>query len=180
MSLARLFEYDSPTRVLGRLVSLWQTAMPQQCKTVLCTSRPLDTRNPCPYLVQNVQLDRADMAQKCHPRGRWTAGIAWLTCCLQWLWHDPGSGNRSSHGRRCLPKSRRCRLRASRDLDLSDEVVRDVLTNLQRGLEDPQPRPGPRCLRCQQNMKDFPQFRDQMTRSFASTTASNSVISSCR
>ena len=49
--------------------------------------------------------------------------------------------------------------------DLSDEVVRDVLTNLQRGIES---HDIDRVLEIfdQQNMKDYAQFRDQMVAFF--------------
>jgi hypothetical protein len=54
---------------------------------------------------------------------------------------------------------------ATQPIDLSDEVVRDVLTNLQRGIE------GHNIDRVmeifdQQNMKDYAQFHDQMVAFF--------------
>jgi hypothetical protein len=50
---------------------------------------------------------------------------------------------------------------ATQTIDLSDEVVRDVLTNLQRGIEA---HDLARILEIfdQQNMKDYSEFRDQM------------------
>ena len=54
---------------------------------------------------------------------------------------------------------------AWQSLDLSDEVVRDVLTNLQRGIETHDLE---RVLEIfdQENMKDYAQFRDQMVAFF--------------
>ena len=41
-------------RVFRRLFALWQTAVPQQCKTILlCTTRPrLGSREICPVCVK--------------------------------------------------------------------------------------------------------------------------------
>jgi hypothetical protein len=54
---------------------------------------------------------------------------------------------------------------AAQALDLSDEVVRDVLTNLQQGIAD---HDLDRVLEIfdQQNMKDYAQFHDQMVAFF--------------
>src|ERR1017187_5397909 len=56
-------------------------------------------------------------------------------------------------------------LPATQAFDLSDEVVRDVLTNLQRGIET---HDIDRVLEIfdQQNMKDYAQFHDQMVAFF--------------
>src|SRR5450755_3616402 len=54
---------------------------------------------------------------------------------------------------------------ATQPIDLSDEVVRDVLTNLQRGIEG---HDIDRVMEIfdQQNMKDYAQFHDQMVSFF--------------
>jgi len=63
------------------------------------------------------------------------------------------------------PSEAAAKTQPTQSFDLSDEVVRDVLTNLQRGIES---HDIDRVLEIfdQQNMKDYAQFRDQMVAFF--------------
>jgi hypothetical protein len=95
------------------------------------------------------------------------AGWFWLIAvCLGPAWAaSPPPQEKQPEAATAAPSAGEPAPPATQAIDLSDEVVRDVLTNLQRGIEG---HDIDRVMEIfdQQNMKDYAQFHDQMVSFF--------------